>query len=79
MHDVTPATLERDLRQRDRRPWKDADAFRDAFNELRDQLAKKHASFETRYYVGLDPKDALRLPTNKLTMRTMRHTCITLN
>ena len=32
-----------------------------------------------RYYVGLDPKDALRLPTNKLTMRTMRHTCITLN
>ena len=57
------------------RPWKDADAFRDAFNELR----KKNASFETRYYVGLDPKDPLRLPTKNLTMRTMRHTCITLN
>jgi hypothetical protein len=61
------------------RPWKDADAFRDAFNELRDRLAKKHESFQTRYYVGLDPQDALRLPTKKLTMRTMRHTCITLN
>jgi hypothetical protein len=61
------------------RPWKDADAFRDAFNELRDRLAKKNANFETRYYVGLDPKDPLQLPTKNLTMRAMRHTCITLN
>ena len=28
--------------------------------------------FETHYYVGLDPKDALRQPTKKLTIRTMR-------
>lgn len=61
------------------RPWKDADAFRDAFNVLRAQLAKAHPNFPTRYYVGLDPADPLRLPTAKLTMRTMRHTCITLN
>ena len=40
---------------------------------------KQHPHFETRYYVGADPKDPLRLPTKKLTMRTMRHTCITLN
>ena len=53
--------------------------LRDAFNELRDCLAKKNASFETRYYVGLDPKDPLRLPAKNLTMRTMRHTYITLN
>ena len=61
------------------RPWKNADTFRDAFNELRDCLTKKNASFETRYYVGLDPKDPLRLPAKNLTMRTMRHTYITLN
>jgi hypothetical protein len=61
------------------RSWKDADAFRDAFNELRDRLAKKHPSFETRYYVGFDPEDPLRMPTKKSTMRTMRHTCMTLN
>lgn len=60
------------------RPWKDADAFRAAFNELRDALAIQHPSFATRYYVGLDPDDPLRLPTARLTMRTMRHTCITL-
>ena len=58
-----------------RRPWKDADAF----NHLRDPLAKKHPSSETRYYVGLDPEDPLRLPAKKLTMRTKRHTCIMLN
>lgn len=61
------------------RPWKDADAFRDAFNGIRDELAKSRRSFGTRYYVGLDPDDPLSLPTAKLTMRTMRHTCITLN
>jgi hypothetical protein len=60
-------------------PWKDADAFRDAFNGLRKVLAKKHPTFATRYYVGLDPDDPLSLPAAKLTMRTMRHTCITLN
>lgn len=42
-------------------------------------LANKHSSFETRYYVGLNPEDALRLPPKKPTMRTMRHACITLN
>jgi hypothetical protein len=61
------------------RPWKDADAFRDVFNELRDRLNKQHPYCETRYYVGADPEDPLRLPTKKLTMQTMRHTCITLN
>jgi integrase len=61
------------------RPWASAGAFRKAFNELRDELAKDHPSFPTRYYVGLDPANPLSLPTAKLTMRTMRHTCITLN
>lgn len=42
-------------------------------------LAKKHSCFEARYYVGLNPEDALRLSTKNLTMRTTRHTCITLN
>ena len=61
------------------RPWKSAEAFRDAFNGIRNALAKERPSFPTRYYVGIDPDDALSLPTAKLTMRTMRHTCITLN
>lgn len=61
------------------RPWKNADAFRDAFNALRNSLTKDHPHFATRYYVGVDSTDPLRLPTRKLTMRTMRHTCITLN
>ena len=30
------------LPRRRGRPWKDADAFRDAFNELRDRLTKQH-------------------------------------
>lgn len=55
-------------------PWKDADAFRDAFNRIRDVLAKTTPSVATRYYVGLDPEDALGLPTAKPTMRTMRAT-----
>lgn len=63
----------------DGRPWKDADGFRDAFNGLRNELVKTHPAFPTRYYAGLDPADPLSLPTAKLTMRTMRHTCITLN
>jgi integrase len=64
---------------RDGLPWKSAGAFRRAFNELRDGLAKQHPHFSTRYYVGLDTANPLSLPTAKLTMRTMRHTCITLN
>ena len=48
-------------------------------NELRDRLTKQHPHFETRYYVGADPEDPLRLPTKKLTLRTMRHTCIPLD
>jgi integrase len=62
----------------DGRPWKGEAAFRKAFNQLRDELAKERPAFPTRYYVGLDA-DPLSLPTGKLTMRTMRHTCITLN
>jgi hypothetical protein len=61
------------------RPWRNAGAFRTAFNALRQQLMVKHPFFPTRYYVGIDPNDPLRLPTAMLTMRTMRHTCVTLN
>jgi hypothetical protein len=58
---------------------KNAAAFRTAFNELREELVKRQPFFPTRYYVGIDPADLLRLPTSMLTMRTMRHTCVTLN
>ena len=61
------------------RPWSSASAFRKAFNALREELIKQHPYFPTRYYVGIDPVDPLRLPTSHLTMRTMRHTCVTLN
>ncbi len=64
---------------RDGRPWKNASAFRKAFNALREELMKQHPFFPTRYYVGIDSADPLRLPTSHLTMRTMRHTCVTLN
>jgi integrase len=64
---------------RDGRPWKSASAFRKAFNALRAKLMEQHPFFSTRYYVGIDPADPLRLPTSHLTMRTMRHTCVTLN
>lgn len=60
-------------------PWGSDRRFRDAFNALRDKLTKKHPAFATRYYVGLLPNDPLRLPTPLLTVRTLRHTCITLN
>jgi hypothetical protein len=63
---------------REGRPWRDADAFRDAFNVLRTTLAERYPSFATRYYVGVMEEDPLRLPTALLTMRAMRHTCITL-
>lgn len=35
------------------RPWRDADAFRNVFNELRDRLAKQNPHFETSYDVRL--------------------------
>jgi hypothetical protein len=60
------------------RPWRDADTFRDAFNVIRTKLAATYASFPTRHYVGL-LADPLSMPTDKLTMRTMRHTCVTFN
>jgi integrase len=61
------------------RPWRNHTAFRTAFTVLRDELTKRQSRFPTRYYVGIDPSDPLSLPTEKLTMRTMRHTCVTLN
>jgi len=73
---VTAATFFHD---RDGRPWRSPGTFRKAFNRLRDQLSAKHPAFATNYYVGIDPANPLQLPTDKLTMRTMRHTCITLN
>lgn len=59
-------------------PWGKAGRFRDAFNELREELVRRHPTFPTRYFVGL-LDDPLLLPTEELTMRSMRHTCITLN
>ena len=64
---------------RDGRPWASARAFRHAFNKLRDELEQEYGSFVTRYYVGLIAGEPLAVPTSKLTMRTMRHTCVTLN
>ena len=61
------------------RPWPNHQAFRKQFNLLRAELAKACPSFQTRYYVGMDPADPLSIPTAALTMRTMRHTCVTLN
>jgi hypothetical protein len=58
-------------------PWRDADDFRDTFNRLRDLLAERHESFAVNYYVGLVPGKPLALPTRCLSMRTMRHTCVT--
>jgi hypothetical protein len=53
--------------------------FRDAFNRLREKLSKQHPSFPTRYYVGLINGEPLAVPTDRLTIRTMRHTCVTFN
>jgi hypothetical protein len=61
------------------RPWRNHAAFRTAFTALRDELTKRQPHFPRRYYVGIAPGDPLSLPTEKLTMRTMRHTCVTLN
>ena len=38
-----------------------------------------YPSFPTRYYVGTIAGDPLRILTADLTMRTMRHTCVTIN
>lgn len=48
-----------------------------AFQELRTELAKRHESFKTTYAVNVYPGDPMRIPTAKLTMRVLRHTCIT--
>ncbi len=61
------------------RPWRNAASFRQQFNRLRDELEERQPAFSTRYYVGLVPDDPLSIPTAELTMRTMRHTCVTLN
>jgi hypothetical protein len=38
---------------------------------------RRHDSFPTRYAVNLYPGDPMRVPTSKLIMRVLRHTCIT--
>lgn len=48
-----------------------------AFSEVRAELGRRHDSFPTRYAVNLYPGDPMRVPTSKLTMRVLRHTCIT--
>jgi hypothetical protein len=48
-----------------------------AFSEVLAELARRHDSFPTRYAVNLYPGDPMRIPTSKLTMRALRHTCIT--
>lgn len=73
---ATPTTFFHDLHGR---PWASGAAFRQQFNRLRDELEKRYAAFPTRYYVGLVPGAPLSIPTSELTMRTMRHTCVTLN
>jgi integrase len=61
------------------RPWAKAASFRQQFNRLRGELERRQPTFATRYYVGLVAGDPLSIPTAELTMRTMRHTCVTLN
>jgi len=58
------------------RPWS-PNRFFAAFSRLRGELAKLHASFPTKYAVKHYPADPMRIPTAWLTMRTLRHTCIT--
>jgi hypothetical protein len=60
-------------------PWKDDKAFRRAFNRLREKLRLQYGNFSTTYYVGLIEHDPLAVPTSELTMRLVRHTCVTLN
>ncbi len=58
------------------RPWS-ASRFFAAFTRLRGELAKRHESFATNYAVKHYAGDPMRIPTAWLTMRTLRHTCIT--
>lgn len=58
------------------RPWS-SNRFFAAFTRLRGELAKRHVSFKTTYAVKHFPGDPMRIPTAWLTMRTLRHTCIT--
>jgi hypothetical protein len=58
------------------RTW-NANRFHAAFGKLRAALAERHESFATRYAVKHYPGDPLRIPTTWLTMRVLRHTCIT--
>jgi hypothetical protein len=58
------------------RPWT-TNRFHAAFDELRRALAAKHESFPTRYAVKHYSGDPMRIPTVWLTMRVLRHTCIT--
>ena len=48
-----------------------------AFTRLRGELAERHESFPTTYAVKHYSSDPMRIPTAWLTMRTLRHTCIT--
>ncbi len=58
------------------RPWS-AMRFYHAFDALRAELTKRHESFPTRYAIKHYDGDPMRIPTAWLTMRTLRHTCIT--
>ncbi len=48
-----------------------------AFDALRAELIKRHESFPSRYAVKHYPGEPMRIPTAWLTMRVLRHTCIT--
>lgn len=58
------------------RPWS-SNRFFAAFSRLRAELAKRYDSFPTKYAVKHYAGDPMRIPTAWLTMRTLRHTCIT--
>lgn len=58
------------------RPW-NSNRFYSAFNKLRSALGKRHESFVTRYAIKHYPGAPMRMPTTWLTMRVLRHTCIT--
>jgi integrase len=58
------------------RPWS-SNRFFAAFSRLRSELARRHESFPTKYAVKHYSADPMRIPTAWLTMRTLRHTCIT--
>jgi integrase len=58
------------------RPWS-PNRFFAAFSRLRTELAERHGSFATKFAVKHYTGDPMRIPTTWLTMRTLRHTCIT--